>query len=79
MLNAANRDPVYFRNPDTFETGRQKSGHIAFDSGIHFCVGAILFRPEGQIVFDALRDKAPSMRLVHNVPAWDFKKLIREC
>ena len=74
MLNAANRDPDYFADPDTFDIGRQQNRHIAFGSGIHFCVGAILSRTEGQIVFDTLRNRAPSMRLVNDVPAWDLKK-----
>lgn len=74
MLNAANRDPDYFADPDTFDIGRQKNRHIAFGSGIHFCVGAILSRTEGQIVFDTLRNRTPNMRLVNDLPAWDLKK-----
>ena len=74
MLNAANRDPAYFTEPDTFDIGRQKNRHIAFGSGIHFCVGAALSRMEGQVVFGTLRERVPNMRLVDDKPAWDLGK-----
>jgi pimeloyl-[acyl-carrier protein] synthase len=74
MLNAANRDPAYFTDPDTFDIGRQKNRHIAFGSGIHFCVRAVLSRIEGQVVFGTLRERVPSMRLLDDKPAWDLGK-----
>ncbi len=74
MLNAANRDPAYFTEPDTFEVRRQKNRHIAFGLGIHFCVGAVLSRTEGQIVFGTLRERVPDMQLVNGEPAWDLQK-----
>jgi cytochrome P450 len=74
MLNAANRDPAYFAEPDTFDIGRQKNRHIAFGSGIHFCVGATLSRIEGQVVFGTLRERVPGMQLVDGEPVWDVGK-----
>jgi hypothetical protein len=74
MLNAANRDPAYFNEPDTFDVGRKENRHMAFGVGVHFCVGAVLSRTEGQVVFGTMRDRAPSMRLVDSKPAWDLGK-----
>jgi cytochrome P450 len=74
MLNAANRDPAYFTDPDRFDIGRQKNRHIAFGLGVHFCVGALLARTEGQVVFSTLVARFPNIRLVHEKPDWDPHK-----
>lgn len=74
MLNAANRDPAYFTDPDTFDVGRKNNRHIAFGVGIHFCVGAVLSRTEGQILFGTLLERTPDLRLENDVPDWDLNK-----
>jgi hypothetical protein len=74
MLNAANRDPEQFAEPETFDIRRQANRHLAFGNGIHFCLGAPLARLEGQIAFSALLDRVPSMRLVDPAPDWDTGK-----
>lgn len=41
MLAAANRDPEVFADPDTFDFTRENaSEHLAFASGIHYCLGS---------------------------------------
>jgi cytochrome P450 len=74
MLNAANRDPAYFTGPDQFDIRRQKNRHIAFGLGPHFCVGALLARTEGQVVFSTLLSRVPHIRLVDEKPDWDVHK-----
>ena len=74
MLNAANRDPAYFTDPDLFDIRRQPNRHIAFGVGIHFCVGAALARTEGQIVFSTLMKRLPNIRLVDEKANWDLQK-----
>lgn len=74
MLNAANRDPDYFTEPDRFNIQREKNRHIAFGLGPHFCVGALLARTEGQVVFSTLVARLPHVRLVSEKPDWDIHK-----
>ena len=74
MLNAANRDPAWFTDPDRFDIRRQNNRHIAFGLGIHFCVGATLARTGGQIVFSTLRERLPGIRLTGEKPHWDLQK-----
>ncbi|BCM24265.1 cytochrome P450 [Methyloradius palustris] len=54
LLGAANRDGAIFEQPDVFDLRRKKNRHIAFGTGIHHCLGALLARMEGRIVFGEL-------------------------
>lgn len=54
LWGAANRDPSRFDAPDEFRLDRDRSGHIAFGKGAHFCVGAALARLEARIVIGQL-------------------------
>lgn len=54
MLAAANRDARKWPDPDTFDILRRPSGHMAFGSGIHGCVGQVVARLEGEVVLAAL-------------------------
>jgi len=74
MLNAANRDPAHFADPDRFDILRQNNRHIAFGYGIHFCVGALLARTEGQIAISSVMKRMPGIRLATDTPDWDVEK-----
>lgn len=54
MLNAANRDPEAFADPERFDIARREGRQIAFGFGIHFCVGAPLARLEAALAFPRL-------------------------
>lgn len=62
-LNAANRDPDQFDDPEVFEISREKSPHLAFGKGIHHCLGAPLARLEGKIAISRLLDRFPDLKL----------------
>ena len=62
-LNAANHDPEQFDNPELFDIHREKSAHLAFGKGIHFCLGAPLARLEGHTAIDGLLKRFPGMAL----------------
>ena len=54
MLNAANRDPRAYADPDRLDLERDGVAHLAFGFGTHICLGFPLARTEGQVAFPAL-------------------------
>lgn len=74
MLNSANRDAAYFTDAEGFDIARRNNRHLAFGAGIHFCVGAVLSRAEGQIVFGTLARRAQQIQLTDDQPRWDVHK-----
>jgi len=63
LIGAANRDPSVFPEPDTFDIGRaQTADHLAFSSGIHYCVGQPLARLEAEIAVRRLAERMPDLR-----------------
>jgi cytochrome P450 len=63
FFGAANRDPAEFPDPDEFRLNRDLSNHIAFGTGIHYCLGAPLARAETKITLDAFLDRFSAIRL----------------
>jgi Cytochrome P450/Protein of unknown function (DUF1059) len=69
-LAAANRDRVRYADADTLDIDRPYVRHLAFGHGIHFCLGAVLARMEGQLALGALLLRFPELRLA--VPVSDL-------
>ena len=72
-LPAANRDPAFLDNPDTFDITRGAIGHIAFGHGVHHCLGAPLARMEMRIAFPALLRRFPKLALAEPYDQTDFR------
>ena len=64
LLGGANRDPDVFDEPQTFDVARPNAGeHLAFSSGIHYCLGAGLARMEGEVGLRAIWQRFPDLQL----------------
>jgi cytochrome P450 len=64
LLGGANRDPAVFPDPDRLDVQRAEAGeHVAFSSGVHYCLGAALARMEGEIGLQALFRRFPDLAL----------------
>ncbi|MFI6040442.1 cytochrome P450 [Nocardia sp. NPDC051321] len=68
-IQAANRDPAKFDEPDTFDIRRSAVGHVGFGHGVHQCLGQQLARVEMRVALPALLNRFPTLRLA--VPAQD--------
>lgn len=63
ILAAAGRDPDVYRSPGTFDLHRVgEPEHLAFSSGIHYCLGAPLARLEAEVAFTLLSERLPGLR-----------------
>jgi cytochrome P450 len=63
QLDAANRDPVVFADPDDVDLAAPARPHLAFAHGVHICTGRALARIELRTVFGRLAQRAPTLRL----------------
>ncbi|QUH02400.1 cytochrome P450 [Saccharopolyspora erythraea] len=62
-VQAANRDPRKFADPDALDLRRHAAGHLSFGHGIHQCLGQQLARVEMRVAFPALFNRFPGLRL----------------
>jgi cytochrome P450 len=77
LLGAANRDPARFNDPSTLDITRADNPHLAFGSGIHYCVGSPLARLEAQIVFSEMARRFPMMQLMDDNPLYRKTYVLR--
>ncbi|MGY0486811.1 cytochrome P450 [Streptomyces sp. WG-D5] len=64
FYSSANHDPEVFENPDVFDITRDPNPHLGFGGGgPHFCLGKSLAILEIDLIFNALADAVPDLRL----------------
>ncbi|MGP4020902.1 cytochrome P450 [Saccharopolyspora sp. 5N708] len=75
-INAANRDQSAYSDAETFDPAREERAHLGFGHGAHFCIGASLARTELRIVFAALAERLPGLRLAKDIDELDVRPTI---
>ncbi len=63
MLAAANMDPSANPHPERLDLQRKPNRHIAFGTGIHFCLGHQLARLEARCALKSLFGRWPGLKL----------------
>jgi cytochrome P450 len=62
LIGGANRDPEVYPDPGTFNIHREAAAdHLAFSSGIHYCLGQPLARLEATIALRMLAERMPGL------------------
>jgi cytochrome P450 len=74
FLGAANRDPAYYEDPNTFDVTRDHKKNLAFGYGPHFCVGAELSRLEARASISTLFKRLPNLELKKGEDALVWEK-----
>ncbi|MGA0217782.1 MAG: cytochrome P450 [Ilumatobacteraceae bacterium] len=76
-LGAANRDPALFDSPNELRLDRPNAQrHLAFASGIHYCLGASLARMEATVALTRLIRRFDNISLIGE-PTWRDRYTIR--
>jgi cytochrome P450 len=76
-MNAANRDPRRFSDPDRFDIERPDNRHLTFGHGAHFCLGAPLARVEAQIAFPRIFARLDRLELAADRFEWIDSLILR--
>lgn len=63
LWGSANRDADEFTDAEQFDITRGPNRHIAFGSGIHYCLGASLARLEARLTVETLLRRMPHVAL----------------
>ena len=64
IIAGANRDPLQFFKPETFDISRSPNRHLSFGLGIHICAGINLARVEAKVAFQSLMSSFREINLL---------------
>jgi cytochrome P450 len=76
VFGAGNRDPRKYPDPERFMVERNPTDHLAFGSGIRFCLGAHLARLEAAAVLRRLTERVAAIELAGQ-PVWTRNRALR--
>jgi hypothetical protein len=77
LINAANRDPRAYQDPDRLDLQRHGVPHLTFGFGAHICLGFPLARLEGQIALPALLARWKTIELAAPRLEWIDSMVLR--
>jgi cytochrome P450 len=77
LMNAANRDPSAYPDPDRVDLERHGVPHLTFGFGAHICLGFPLARLEGQIALPAVLARWPRIELAAARLEWIDSMVLR--
>jgi cytochrome P450 len=77
MMNAANRDPRAFPDPDRLDLRRNGVPHLSFGFGVHICLGFPLARLEGQIALPAVLQRWRRLEIAAQRLEWLDSMVLR--
>ncbi|MGW4331103.1 cytochrome P450 [Nocardia sp. NPDC004573] len=75
MYSSANRDPLEWDSPDTFDIRRDASRQLGFGHGTHGCAGQGLARLETQAILAALLQRVERIEIAGR-PQWAMNNII---
>jgi cytochrome P450 len=81
IIASANRDEARWTEPARFDLHRDEGMHLAFASGVHFCLGAWLARAGGAAGLQRLLERLPGLRIREGgglaISGWRFRVVHR--
>jgi cytochrome P450 len=77
LMNAANRDPRAYADPDRLDLARNGVPHLTFGFGAHICLGFPLARLEGQIALSAVLARWRRIELADAPLEWMDSMVLR--
>jgi cytochrome P450 len=77
LMNAANRDPRAYPDPDRLDLERSGVPHLTFGFGAHICLGFPLARLEGQVALPAVLARWRRIERVGAEPEWMDSMVLR--
>jgi cytochrome P450 len=77
LMNAANRDPRAYDQPDRVDLARNGVPHLTFGFGMHICLGFPLARLEGQVALPAVLARWRRLELASEPVEWMDSMVLR--
>jgi cytochrome P450 len=77
LMNAANRDPRAYEEPDRLDLQRHGVPHLTFGFGAHICLGFPLARLEGQLALPAVLERWRHIEIASHRLEWIDSMVLR--